>query len=275
MKSTPNTLPYSRKPALTCLLPSVEAPASLAGCNGRERRSNNKFLRTLPPAVSGATHAVGLMLHELLGIAELTRIAFEKGELASAHQRLALLIAEATDLSVDIDNILELTRLETEDAKPERVRFDIVALLQEVSQAARLTVNGKPVIVMDVAASSPIGMYSDPLCIKRIMTELMSNAVTFTDRGRVAMILCKDDDTIRLTIADTGRGMTRKQTRVLFEASDYECGGEMNEMGATGLGLRIVKKTVKMLKGTLSASSRVNEGTIVEVSLPLTAESGI
>jgi len=225
------------------------------------------------PAVTQATREAGAKLYEILGMAELIRVAFQKGELMSAQERLSQLISESTKLSSAFSNINELMRIETEPAEPSSDRFDIIALLHEISQAARLMAGHKPLTVMDVASPGPIVIQSDRFRIGQIMMGLMTNAVKFTNRGRVAVILHKEDDSIRLTVADTGRGMSQEQINALFGPSDSASGGQRPPGETSGLGLRIVKKMVELLGGSISASSRLGEGTIVEVSLPLNNNS--
>jgi signal transduction histidine kinase len=221
------------------------------------------------PVIARATHEAGHTLYELLGMAELMRVAYEKGEMESVHNRLEILMSEAAGLALTLTNILELTNLETRRVAANYEHFDVVALLQEVAQTAKPIVGQKPVTVMDVASPNPIVILSDPIKVRQIMTGLINNAATFTDRGRIALILNKDEDRIRLTVTDTGRGMTVEQLDAVFASSDDGHDIEINGQETSGLGLRIVKHLVNLLEGSISVSSKVGEGTIVEVSLPL------
>jgi len=260
----------SKKPAPQCQPALFDAMQNAVLTPSAGLRMDAGLHRLASPAVTHATRGAGAMLYEILGMAELIRVAFEKGELASAQERLALLITETNRLSLALSNILELTSLETEPLEADCESFDIVALLGEISQAAGMMAGQKPVKVMHVSSPGPIIIRSDRFRIGRIMIGLMSNAVKFTDRGRVAMILSKDEDIVRLTVTDTGRGMSKEQITSLFGDSPVDSDGQTQSAEAPGLGLPIVKRTVKLLGGTISASSRIGEGTIVEVSLPLT-----
>jgi len=164
---------------------------------------------------------------------------------------------------------MKQSTLETEPADTICERFDIVAILQEACEAARSTLGDKPVTIMDVSCPSPVVIHSDPAKIKRIMTCLMSNAAKFTARGRIALILGRDDDTIRLTVADTGRGMAPEQIKAVLQPAGRTYDGERTVPAASGPGLRIVKELVNKLCGGISIASKPGEGTIVEVSLPL------
>ena len=149
------------------------------------------------------------------------------------------------------------------------VLFDIVALLHEISQAGRETIGSKPVTVMDVCSPHAVQVFSDPDRVRLIMMALMSNAAKFTDRGRIALIFNRDEDRMRLTVTDTGRGMRPEQISAIFESSDRGYDDEVYGQVRSGLGLRIVKALVALLGGNISVSSKLGEGTIVTVSLPL------
>ncbi|HUI68275.1 MAG TPA: HAMP domain-containing sensor histidine kinase [Nitrospirota bacterium] len=227
------------------------------------------------PVIIKATREAGLTLYEILGMAELMRVAYEKGEIEILHSRLALLLSQAGDLSSALTNILELSKLETEQATITCQYFDIVALLQDVSHAARLSIGQKPVKVMDVDARGPVTILSDPGNVRKIMMGLISNAAKFTDRGRIALILNKDEYNIRLIITDTGRGMTAEQMNAAFAPSDIRVHAEKNDHAVSWLGLRTIRNLVKLLEGSITVSSKVGEGTIVEVSLPIEPSESI
>jgi signal transduction histidine kinase len=221
------------------------------------------------PVIARATREAGAMLYELLGMAELMRVAYEKGELASAQNRLEIIQKEAAALSSVFSTILEFIRLESEPIDTCSRSFDLVAFLLDVSHAARKMVLGKSVKVMDTGCVTPVVINADPDKIRRIMMGLVSNAAKFTDRGRIALILSKDNDEIRLTVADTGKGMTQEQINAVLDSSEHGYDVEMNGVASSGLGLRIVKALVTQFHGSLSISSKKGEGTIVAVSLPL------
>ena len=216
-----------------------------------------------------ATQEAGRTLYEILGMAELMRVAYEKGELESLRQRLNLMLTDASGLSATLSNILELSRLEADACVPVLREFDVAALLHEVAEAARVLVRNKPVTMMEPATPGPLVVCSDPRKVRQIVTEIANNAARFTERGRIALIVNREEGLLRLMVTDTGRGMTSEEVNRHFGTLDHgdEAAG-CAEPGA-GLGLSIVRRQVQSLGGTISASSRRGEGTIIEVVLPL------
>ncbi len=268
MKTAQNEVSLTKMPlqGMPAALPSPH-PAGTAAHAGKRDAAPLSCIKS--PAIARATRDAGSTMYEILGMAELMRVAYEKGEMESAQNRLALLLSGAAGLSSDLSNIIELTKLEAAPVETNYLYFDIVAVLQEVSHTARRIIGQKPVKVMDVSTPSPVMVLSDPAKVRRIMTGIISNAAKFTDRGRIALVLDKDEDRIRVTVTDTGVGMNAERILEVFMSSAHEYDGEVNGASTSGLGIRIVKNLMKLLDGAMSVDSRVNEGTIVTISLPL------
>jgi signal transduction histidine kinase len=216
-----------------------------------------------------ARRETGRTLYEILGRTELVRVAYEKDDLEGLQQRLAAVLADAAMLQSMVASLVELSRLETGRQGNEPTDFNVVALLQEVAQSARLRAGSKPVVIMDAAETCPLHIRSDLHKIRQIMTELAHNAVKFTERGRIALIVARENDRLRMMVTDTGRGMDRDELSLFLEGDDRLFTGRSVSPDRPALGLSIVKRLVRSLDGTLSATSKPGEGTIVEVVLPL------
>jgi signal transduction histidine kinase len=267
MNTAQDKLPSFRKER--SLSPVSSTSSSKGAAGDIEKQISLKPVWMKASVIARTTREAGLTLYEILSIAELIRVAYENGEIEIMKSRLALLLSQAGSLSSILTTILELSRLEMAQKTTVYRYFDIVALLQEVSPMARLNIGQKSVRVMDVSSTDPITILSDPEKVRKIMMGLISNASKFTDRGQIALILNKDEHRIRLIITDTGRGMTAEQMNAAFAPSDT-CGhAGKNGHVESGPGLRIIRYLVKLLEGDITISSKVGEGTIVEVSLPI------
>jgi signal transduction histidine kinase len=216
-----------------------------------------------------ATREVGLKVFEILAGADCIREAYASGDMESLSERLSLLTSITANCSTTLSNIIESAKMELGEGETTCEQFDVVALLHEAAQTARLVVGDKPVRVMESSFPRPHFILSDRGKIRLIVTEIMVNAVKFTERGRVTLILNKEVDGIRLTVTDTGTGMTKEQLSAFFASSDGVQGRTAAELSTTGRGLNLVTNLVALLKGGISISSKLGEGTIVEVSLPL------
>jgi len=219
------------------------------------------------PVITRATREAGLTLHELLGVVELIRVAFAKGELEIALNRLTLLTSEAANLSSVLGNILERTQCEAGPAEKTCHRFDMITLLHDIVRTTRTLIGNKPINIMDVSSPKPLMIFSDPEIIRKIINGVITNAITCTDRGRIALILNKDETTIKVTVTDTGRGMDREHINAVLLSPDRSRDIDIRNISC--LGLQIVKHLVGLLDGAMNISSKVGEGTIVNIVLPL------
>jgi cell cycle sensor histidine kinase DivJ len=234
----------------------------------RSRASENPLWTTSTVGID-VTRNVGLALYEILAIADLMREAYGKQDLETFQTQLSLLSSETTRFAAALSSLIELAKFEAEPGNIVYEHFDVVALLREVSHAARSVIGNKPITMMDVFSPCPVFITSDRARIRQIMMELISNAAKFTFRGRVAVILNNDDDRIRLTVTDTGIGMTTEQINALFGPPKQPHEKESAMAPAGGRGIRIIRNLVSQLNAGISVSSKLGEGTIVEVSLPV------
>jgi len=217
-----------------------------------------------------ASRDVGLMLYEILAMTDLMRDCYVQEDIEGLEKQLSYLMSKSADFYAQVCTINALAQHEM--ARTNKIiceNIDIIALTQEIIHMARLIVGNKPVKVMDVSASASLFVYSDRTKIKQIVSSIMSNAAKFTHRGRIALIVSKDGNRIRLTVTDTGIGMTTEQINTFFTSS-HEAGlDDVNGTETSNRGLRMVMNLVTDLKGEIFASSKIGEGTIVEVSLPI------
>lgn len=221
-------------------------------------------------AVALVSHEIRSSVHAITGMAELMRTAFEKGDTEKLKRRLDMLLTSAASLGALVSDILDLDRLEAGKMNVRSERFDLAGLLNEVADAARALVGGKPVTVEIVATEWPAMVDSDPVKVRQIAMNLMSNAAKFTDRGRIALVLSTDRDRMRITVTDTGIGIREEDRKGLFTPYAQADGGQGKRGPGSGLGLAITKKLVDLLGGAITLSSKFGEGTIVEVDLPVT-----
>jgi signal transduction histidine kinase len=267
-----NIVPRQLEPSSNAFLQgqplSLEAPRISHTRSAVTKQSSEHHHPMTSSVISHATKNIGLTIHELLDMAELMRVAYEKDDWESVQNKLALLVRDAASLASSVADILDLKEIEADRVAAIPVHFDIIALLREVTDSARALAKDKVITIMDASCPSPVVIHADPSIIRQIMTGLVSNAVKFTDRGRVAIILSKENGAIRLTVADTGRGMTREQINAVF-GSEPGYTGKTTSLAPSGLGHTIINKLVRKVGGNITVSSKVGGGTIVEVTLPL------
>ncbi len=237
-------------------------------------RANNQATRpsviTKVPFLHDTTRDLGYFLYEILAIADLMREAYVTKDIASLQSRFALLKTKTTSFAATLSILVDSKTPEPATDPLELCIFDIDALLQEILLKTQLLVKDKPVKVTYISSPCPLFVFSNRFTIKEIIMELCTNAARYTNHGRIAVILNKDKNRIRFTVTDTGIGMTPDQIKTLLahaEPSKVKQDGQHS--GLLDSGITMVLQYLKALNGTIVISSKIGEGTIVEVELPI------
>ncbi|HEX3006853.1 MAG TPA: ATP-binding protein, partial [Bacteroidales bacterium] len=126
------------------------------------------------------------------------------------------------------------------------------------------------------AVTAALHVQADPLAIERIVNNLFDNALKFTPPyGTIRLTLTPaDDNTIKLELSDTGKGMTKAVQSNIFRRY-YQANPQSDNSGGLGMGLYIVKQTVDSLKGSISVDSHPEKGSVFTILLPLCKESSL
>lgn len=221
---------------------------------------------------------LAMMSHELrtplAGLTGVLSLAADEAQDPLVRERLALALSSAASLRALLDDVLDFSRIEAgqmqikpEPVAPSRVVHEVVALF---TPAARM--HGSE-LVEDVDAGMALGVLVDGLRLRQVLSNLVGNAIKFTEQGRLtvrarATELGKMRE-IKIEVIDTGVGMTAEQLGKLFEpfVQVHERGGG----GGSGLGLVISRSLIMQMGGTLELESKKDEGTraIIRISLPV------
>ena len=216
-----------------------------------------------------AARDIGLPLYEILAVTDQMREAYGTGNWESLGNRLSLLMTKSALFASALSTLIERPELDATDKAGSCEEFDLAALLRETIQSTRMIIGDKPVKIMDVASHLPFIVHADRNRVSLIMTGLLNNAAKFTHRGRITVIITKDEDLLRITIADTGIGMTEHQISAYLPLAPSAVNSESKgTVPSAGRGLRAIRGLVSLLGGSMNLSSKPGEGTIVEVLLP-------
>jgi len=167
-----------------------------------------------------------------------------------------------------INDLLEISRLEAGRVEPHRGRVDLAALIHEMVRAFQTRVNAKGLVLSVKGHERPVEVYADADEITQVLTNLLDNALKFTDHGAIEVSVHEDGDQVVCMIADTGRGISSEDLPKLF--------GKFEQFGRTpgaggkgaGLGLAISKKLIELNRGTIQVSSTQGSGTTFTFMLP-------
>jgi signal transduction histidine kinase len=167
-----------------------------------------------------------------------------------------------------IDEVLDVSAIASGQVQLKLADVDLGKLLADVAKAQRPIVQGKGVEVrIDVAVPSP-HVRGDERRLRQVITNIVSNAVKFTERGAIELAVRPADGKIELTVKDTGPGIAADQLPKLFREF-VQLGSLKQRAHGTGLGLAICKRLVNAHQGEVTAESELGVGSTFRVVLPV------
>lgn len=167
-----------------------------------------------------------------------------------------------------VSDLLDFHRLDLNKAEVNRVTFNPFQLFDEIYVSFEPLTAAKGLTLQCHVASELNGKYiSDPLRLRQIVNNLVSNAVKFTQKGEITLTATYESSKLTIAIADTGKGMATEDRERIFQEFTRLSGAQGEE--GFGLGLSIVKKLVTLLEGKISVESTLGEGSCFTVVLPL------
>lgn len=220
------------------------------------------------------------MSHELRtplnGVIGFTRQMLKTRLSTSQQDYLQTIEKSANNLLTIINDILDFSKLEAGKLLLENIPFDFTESLDEVMKLLAPSAHEKGLeLTLKIDNRIPTGLIGDPLRIQQVLTNLIGNAVKFTERGNidVSVELKTDRDEnieLQFMVRDTGIGISERQQAQLFQAFSQADASISRRYGGTGLGLVITQKLVTQMGGEISLTSRLHQGSTFWFSLRLT-----
>lgn len=173
-----------------------------------------------------------------------------------------------------INDVLDFSKIEDNSIALESTPINITQLVHQlISELGVLAAQKGLSLQVIVAPGYEEGWLGDPMRIKQVLTNFISNAIKFTASGQIAIYidseLTPDNSHLILSVNDTGKGMTEYEVASLFERFSQATISTSREFGGTGLGMAISLSLVQLMNGTIEVNSEVNQGTKVTTKLPL------
>ncbi|MGA2499145.1 MAG: ATP-binding protein [Tepidisphaeraceae bacterium] len=194
--------------------------------------------------LSNVSHEIRTPLNGIMGFAEaiLTSTTLE-----AARQQSQVILRESNVLLMLVNDLLDLVKIESGKLVLERVPVDLCQILRELSQSAGMQARAKGLgFVATIAVDVPGHILSDPLRLRQIILNLISNAIKFTERGevRVSVEWVPDDNRpgVRVSVRDTGIGIPADKQQAIFDSFTQVDVSTTRKYGGTGLGLAIVRQ---------------------------------
>jgi signal transduction histidine kinase len=234
----------------------------------RASRAKSQFLAMV-------SHEIRTPMNGILGATELL---LETPATPAQQRYMQVVHRSATALLHLIDDVLDMARIEAGTMQLRPADFDLPALLTDAAELVALATRERPVTLQcRVDAAVPVRVHGDPHRLRQVLLNLLFNAVKFTDRGEVALeavVLDARDDrddtvTIRISVRDTGIGISPDQLESIFDVFEQADASSTRRHGGSGLGLAIAKDLAKLMGGRLGVRSRLGEGSQFWIDVPL------
>ena len=174
-----------------------------------------------------------------------------------------------------INDILDFSKIEANKLAIETVPFELAKVLEDIAGTLYLRAREKGLVfAVDVDGEVPHMLEGDPLRLEQVLTNLLTNAIKFTDQGRVTLrirLLSRQGESLRLQFAviDDGIGMTEEQQNNLFLPFSQADGSITRRFGGTGLGLAICRRLLDLMGGRIGVESKPGEGSTFWFELSL------
>ena len=222
--------------------------------------------------LANMSHEIRTPLNGILGFTHL----LQKSELTPRQlDYLGTIEKSADNLLGIINEILDFSKIEAGKLVLDSIPFNLRDLLQDTLTILAPAAHAKQLeLVSLVYRDTPLSLIGDPLRLKQILTNLVSNAIKFTREGTIVVRAEMQEDhedsvQLRISVQDTGIGLSNQDVRALFQAFSQADNSLSRQPGGTGLGLVISKRLIEQMGGEIGVDSEPGHGSQFWVSLSL------
>ncbi len=213
--------------------------------------------------LSSMSHEIRTPMNAILGTADL----LSETPLNSEQNRyVGTLVSNGNALLELINSVLDLARMESGRLSLEATAFDLVEVVEKTIETLAIRADEKQLeLTVRFAPDVPTRLVGDPLRLRQVVTNLIGNAIKFTDAGEVAILVEQDSSSgkaghLRFAISDTGIGIGADKLANIFSAFTQADSSTTRKYGGSGLGLAIVERLVGLMDGRVWAESTPGKG---------------
>ncbi len=260
-------VPVHSKDELGQLAESINAMALNLQNEASQRQHAEQASYTKNLFLANMSHEIRTPLNAILGFTDLLR----DPQLSSKERNQYLDIVKRTGISLAsiINDILDVTKIEADQMRVEKVRFSLPLLLKDVESVMKLRSDEKG-LGFSIHQIGEIAEFivSDPIRLRQILTNIIGNAIKYTDRGSVELSVQTARGLLMFDVEDTGRGIDDKDRSKLFIPFSQGDISSQKKYGGTGLGLILSKKLAHLLGGDVTlVKSAPNKGSLFNISI--------
>ncbi len=216
--------------------------------------------------LANISHEIRTPLNGVLGMAQ----AMAADPLpARQRERLDVVRQSGETLLSLLNDLLDIAKIEAGKVDLESVKFDLTDIVRNACAPFQALAEQKGVSIDLRLAPEPDHRLGDPTRLGQVLVNLVSNAVKFTERGGVEIVVAQDGDEVGFVVADTGLGMAPETIAQMFEKFAQADASTTRRFGGTGLGLAICRDLVALMGGHIEVRSEVGKGSRFSFTIPL------
>jgi signal transduction histidine kinase len=220
--------------------------------------------------LAAMSHELRTPLNSVIGFTGVIKQGLAGPVTPEQDRQLAMVDRSSRHLLALIDQVLDLSRIESGTDPLARDTFHIDELLWEVRDALEplAAAKGLRIVVTNLDLGERNEMVTDRGKLRQVLLNLAGNAIKFTEHGRVALSAAPFGELMRLTVTDTGVGIAAQDSESVFEAYHQVSGPAGDKPEGTGLGLALSRRIAVLMGGDIELDSEVGVGTRFTVTIP-------
>ncbi|MBN1199893.1 MAG: MCP four helix bundle domain-containing protein [Bacteroidales bacterium] len=216
-------------------------------------KTKNKFLARM-------SHELRTPLNSILALTGVLARRLKTAIAEEEYSYLGIISRNGKQLLELINDILELSRIESGMEKIRPGNFFLAGLIDDVVSSLKPQAEEKNIeLIADIPEKLP-EITSDYAKCMHILQNILANAVKFTEKGRVVISVATEQEMVRISVEDTGIGITQEQLPYIFDEFRQADEGFSRKFGGTGLGLAIARRYATLLQGEISVESEHGKG---------------
>ena len=215
--------------------------------------------------LANMSHEIRTPMNGVVGFSDLLC----RSDLPPRERQFAEIISDsARSMTLLLNDILDLSKIEAGQLETREQPTDIGQLLHHVARLVRNEAQEKGLeLTLDIAEGLPDHCLTDPLRLRQVLSNLLGNAIKFTDAGFVAIHAHWRDEVLSISIRDSGIGISQQDIDKIFDSFGQGGNHTYNAQGGTGLGLAISRQLATALGGSLNVESQLSEGSVFKLQL--------